>query len=171
MITDGVIYLRAPEPIDLEPMYEVENDRSLWLFSAVRAPMSKYRIKEFVVSYDANILATDSGRFTACRVEDNSVVGFVDYFELDAVNRRAGIGLVIRHDERGHSYGTRCISLLADYFGGELGLHSLWAVISQSNKASQASFEAAGFKSSGCLRSWIRNGQSYTDALIYQRIL
>lgn len=171
MITDDIIYLRAPEPADLPTMYAVENDRSLWYCNAVRAPMSMYKIREFVESYNANLLATDSGRFTICRRADDAVLGFIDYFELDTLNRRTGIGLVILEEFRGQGYGSRSLELLAGYLDKELGLHSLWAIVAQDNKASRATFEAARFFSSGNLRSWIRIGGSYADALIYQRLL
>lgn len=171
MISDATIYLRAPEPGDLSTMYAVENDRALWQSSAVRAPMSMYRLRQFVEAYDANVLATDSGRFSICRCSDDALLGFIDYFELDTLNRRAGIGLVILEEYRGQGYGKASIDLIARYFGQELGLHSLWAVIAQDNPASRATFEAAQFTTSGRLRSWIRTSTSYTDALLYQRLL
>lgn len=171
MISDTNIYLRAPEPGDLSTMYAVENDRSLWQSSAVRAPMSMYKLRQFVEAYDANVLATDSGRFTICRRSDDALLGFIDYFELDTLNRRTGIGLVVLEEYRGKGYGTASINLLAEYLGRELGLHALWAVIAQDNQPSRATFEAAGFTTSGRLRSWIRTGSTYTDALLYQRLL
>lgn len=171
MISDANIYLRAPEPGDLSTMYAVENDRALWQSSAVRAPMSMYRLRQFVEAYDANVLATDSGRFTICRRSDDALLGFIDYFELDTLNRRTGIGLVILEEYRLQGYGKASIDLLAEYLGKELGLHSLWAVIAQDNQASRATFEAAQFTTSGRLRSWIRTSTSYTDALLYQRLI
>lgn len=171
MITDGTIYLRAPEPGDLPAMYAVENDSSTWQSSAVRAPMSMRRLEQFVESYNPDIIGAESGRFTICRRDDDEVLGFIDFFELDAVNRRAGIGIVILSGYRSRGYATAALRILAGYMRCEQGLHSLWAVVTIDNEASRRAFISAGFTGCGRLRSWIRRDCSYTDAIMLQRVL
>lgn len=171
MINDGIIYLRAPEPRDLGVMYSVENDCSLWSLSNVRGPMSMKRLEEYVDSYNPNVLETDSGRFVICLSDSDSVVGFVDYFELDLLNRRCGVGLMVLNESRRHGFGTRALNLLARYMGRDLGLHSLWAVIGAENAASQHAFRAAGFTESGRLHDWVRYGDRFTAAILVQRLL
>ena len=39
------ICLRAPEPEDLELLYEWENDSSLWIAGNTRAPYSKFQLR------------------------------------------------------------------------------------------------------------------------------
>ena len=41
-------YLRALEPEDLEFVYKVENDESVWEVSNTNAPYSRFLIKEYL---------------------------------------------------------------------------------------------------------------------------
>ena len=49
-------------------------------------------------------------------------------------------------------------------------MHQLAAVVAVDNAPSIALFKSCGFKSTGRLRSWIRRGRTYADALIFQRL-
>ena len=49
-------------------------------------------------------------------------------------------------------------------------MHQLAAVVSVDNAASRALFDAAGYRTAGRLRSWVRRGRSYIDVLLYQRL-
>ena len=40
--------LRALEPNDLELIYEVENDKSLWVYSNTASPFSRHTLKKFI---------------------------------------------------------------------------------------------------------------------------
>ena len=42
------IYLRALEPEDLDFVYEIENDTSLWALSDTQTPYSRFLIKQYL---------------------------------------------------------------------------------------------------------------------------
>ena len=42
--------LRALEPSDLDIMYDIENDKSLWVYSNTSSPFSKHTLKKFIES-------------------------------------------------------------------------------------------------------------------------
>ena len=62
------------------------------------------------------------------------------------------------------------LTQLCDYASTTLGMHQLAAVVAVDNAPSIALFKSCGFKSTGRLRSWIRRGRTYADALIFQRL-
>lgn len=171
MISDGVIGLRAPEPSDVDALYRWENDRSGWGDGDVRAPMSRQLLWDYVQNYNPDLYAAGQLRLVIAECDGGKAVGAVDLYEVDAMNRRAGVGIVVDAGCRGLGYGGRAVELLADYARKELGLHQLWAVAGRGNTASRALFDRCGFRISGCLQSWIRTGDSYVDAYFYQKLL
>ena len=40
--------LRALEPDDLDLLYDIENDKSLWKYSNTSSPFSKHNLKKFI---------------------------------------------------------------------------------------------------------------------------
>lgn len=171
MITDGVITLRAPEPDDVDAIFRWENDRSQWMDSAVRAPHSRQAVWEFVTNCDNDIFSRGEARFVIELNKGRTPVGALDLTSFDALNRRAEVGICVDRAYRQSGYAARALSLMCGYAYTELGLHQLWAVTSVDNPAGRALFVKCGFKVSGRLKSWIRKGESYGDAYIYQRLL
>lgn len=171
MLTDGTITLRAPEPADIDIMYLWENDPLLWIDGAVRAPMSRQLLHDFVMSYNPDPNASGQMRLIIESNATRTAAGCIDLYEYDAINRRAGVGIVISREHHGRGYASAALELMKLYCGQHLGLHQLWAIINRENEPSVRLFTGAGFKTCGSLRSWIRIGNTYRDALMYQLIL
>ncbi len=72
--------------------------------------------------------------------------------------------------ERGKGMGTKALDLLCSYASEVLGMHQLAAQIACDNEASRRLFDRCGFKPCGMLRSWLRRGRHYADAIIVQRL-
>lgn len=45
------IRLRALEPEDLDMLYEIENDRSLWNVGATNVPYSRYTLHDYIAHF------------------------------------------------------------------------------------------------------------------------
>lgn len=165
------ITLRAPEPHDVAKMYRWENDAREWASSATRGPVSMKRLQDYVDSYCADAFVAGELRLIIADAVTGESVGCVDLFEVDAVNRRAGVGIVIDESRRRKGYGRAALLKMQWYAGEMLGLHQLWATICVDNVLSRALFTACGYKPCGCLRSWIRTGRKYADAYMYQLLL
>lgn len=171
MLTDGTITLRAPEPSDIDMLYLWENDSSIWEEGAVRAPMSRKMLFDYVNNYNPDPNAAGQMRMVIALNATGDAIGCLDLYDYDALNRRSGVGIVIDESHRNRGYGIASLELLAEYCRRSLGLHQLWAIVSRSNDSSLALFKRAGFRSCGSLKSWIRTGDSYRDALFLQRLL
>lgn len=169
-LSDGIITLRPMEPEDVDAIVAWENDTRAWTDATAAAPFSRRVIEDYVMTYDPDIFAARQLRLI---IDDGSgaPAGAIDLFEFDPVNRRAGIGIVVDPSRRRRGMALRAINILAAFAADRLSLHQLWAIVGESNGASRALFDAAGFKASGRLRSWLRVGSSYADALFLQRLL
>lgn len=164
------ITLRAPEPGDLDTLYLWENDPQLWPFGDAAAPLSRHMLAQYLDSYSGDIGRDGQLRLIVVERSSGKPVGIADLFDYHARDRRAGVGIFIDEAYRGRHYALQTLAWLSVYCPTHLGLHQLWAAVSADNRPSRRLFEAAGYKTCGRLRSWLRTGRRYSDAVIYQRL-
>ncbi len=171
LLTDGTLRFRALEPTDVDVLMAWENDTSLWEVGATVAPYSRKQLWEYIDTYDGDIYRACQLRFMIEECCSGTAVGTADLFDFDALNRRSSFGLLIAREYSGRGYGARAAAILEQYCRLRLGLHQLWCVIPADNAASRALFQKLDYRISGRLRSWLRTGESYRDAYVYQKIL
>ncbi|MGL4384210.1 MAG: GNAT family N-acetyltransferase, partial [Flavobacterium sp.] len=92
----NTIYLRALEPNDLEFVYAMENDQSIWEVSNTQTPYSRFLVKQYLENAHQDIYEAKQLRLAICKDQDFPAVGLIDLFEFDPKNNRAGIGIVIQ---------------------------------------------------------------------------
>ncbi|WP_138433649.1 GNAT family N-acetyltransferase [Winogradskyella algicola] len=164
------IYLRALEPEDLDFIYEIENDTSLWVLSDTQTPYSRFLIKQYLENAQQDIFEAKQLRLAICTAE-GIAIGLIDVFDFDIKNKRAGIGILIKDKaNRYKGYGKEALNLLVDYCFKILHLHQVYANISESNEASLRLFENNGFKKIGLKEDWSFDGQQFSNEYILQRI-
>lgn len=167
-----LVTLRAPEPSDLDMLYELENDSSAWETGCTAAPVSRDLLRRYIESAETDITATRQLRLMIVSRESHETVGAVDMFNVDILNRRAEIGIAVTAAHRRRGYALKALAAIAAYGRRYLGLHQLYATIASDNAASRALFARAGYKTSGRLQSWLlRRDGVYEDAYICQLML
>lgn len=164
------IYLRALEPEDLDFVFKIENDTSLWELSDTQAPYSRFLIKQYLKNAQQDIFEAKQLRLAICTM-DNNTIGLIDVFDFNIKNKRAGIGIIIQDESnRQKGYGKEALELLVIYCFKTLHLHQVYANISKHNKASLKLFESNGFDKIGLKKDWSFDGEKFTDEYILQRI-
>ena len=164
------IYLRALEPEDLDFIYTIENDESLWEISNTQTPYSKFLIKQYLEHSHKDIYEVKQLRLIISNY-DNIALGMIDIFDFDFKNSRAGIGVLVKEEpNRQKGYGSEALKLLIDYCDAYLGLHQLFCNISEDNLASIKLFENHGFVKVGLKKDWTKLGDSYKNEYLFQRI-
>ena len=165
-----LIYLRALEPEDLEFVYNIENDTSLWELSDTQTPYSRFLIKQYLENAQQDIYEAKQLRLAICDSSD-STIGLIDVFDFDIKNKRAGIGILIQNEEnRNLGYGKEALELLVNYCFQTLHLHQVYANISEGNSSSLKLFETNGFNKIGLKKDWSFDGKTYTNEYLLQRI-
>ncbi|WP_044398724.1 GNAT family N-acetyltransferase [Lacinutrix sp. Hel_I_90] len=164
------IYLRALEPEDLEFVYSIENDESIWELSSTQTPYSKYLIKQYLENAHADIYEVKQLRLVICSY-DHETLGMIDVFDFDAKNKRAGVGILVKEDEnRNKGYGREALKLVTNYCFTHLNLHQLYCNISEENNNSIKLFSNQGFKSIGLKKDWNLNNGAYKNEYLFQLI-
>ncbi len=166
----SVILLRALEPKDIDFLFELENDQDLWHLSQTQQPFSAHLLQNYIANADRDIYEAKQFRFAIELSDKQQVAGFIDLFDFDPKNKRAGIGIIIHRKYQGFGFGSAALKLVMDYAFKILYLHQLYANIAIDNLPSIQLFESAGFELAGHKKDWLFDGETYKDELLYQLI-
>ena len=170
-LTGKTIYLRALEPNDLEFVYAMENDQSIWEVSNTQTPYSRFLVRQYLENAHQDIYEAKQLRLAICQDDDFPALGLIDLFDFDPKNNRAGIGIVIQGAEnRNQNIGSEALELLIKYAFYHLNLHQLYANIAEENVASMALFSKFGFQKIGTKKDWTLVNGVYKDEAIFQLI-
>lgn len=163
------IFLRALEPEDIDFVYEVENDETIWNVSNTNTPYSRFLIRQYLENAHQDIYEAKQLRLAICNNDDFTAVGLIDLFEYDPRNNRAGIGILVQNSSfRNQGIGTEALGLMIQFAFRHLNLNQLYANIDAENEASLKLFANFGFQKIGIKKQWnLINGQ-YRDEALFQ---
>ena len=161
--------LRALEPSDLEMMYDIENDKSLWVYSNTTSPFSKHTLKNFIENSHLDIL--DHKQIRLVIYDDSDSYGFIDLFDYDHISRRAGIGIVIFERFRSKGFGSLSLKLIEEHVLNHVPIHQLYANISSDNFESISLFKKNGYCRVGVKKDWVFYKNKFNDVVLFQKIL
>lgn len=165
------VFLRALEPYDLDYLFDVENEESLWEVGNSLTPYSRYILEQYIANGFRDIFEVKQLRLVICETETERAVGFVDLYDFDPEHRRAGIGIVIYPEkEQRKGFAYEALKLICNYAFNRLGCHQIFAGITADNPGSIALFEKAGFEKNGIKKEWTWSEGKYKDELFYQLI-
>lgn len=165
------VYLRALEPNDLEFLYEVENNESIWEVSNTQTPYSRFLIKQYLKNAHQDIYEAKQLRLAICKDHNFPAIGLIDLFDFDPKNNRAGVGIMIQNQQdRNSGIGSEALGLLIRYAFRKLNLHQLYANINPENKPSVSLFTTFGFEEIGTKKQWNLVEGKYKDETLFQLI-
>lgn len=167
-LKENGITLRAPEPEDLELMYAMENDTSMWCAGNATLPYSRYTLRAYLEQSRQDLLSERQARFVI--ETENGPAGMIDLADYDPLNSRAEVCIGILGCYRGKGIAAHALQLLCQYATGRLHLHQLYAYIPTWNSDSIRIFEKAGFTEHSTLKDWIRSEEGYSDAILMQKV-
>ena len=163
------IYLRALEPEDLELIYSIENDESVWSVSQTQTPYSRFLIKQYLENCHKDIYEVKQLRMVIMS-KDNKPVGFVDLFDFDPKNDKVGVGVLIFNEFRGKKFAKSALGLLIKYVFKNLYVHQIYANVLEDNLISISLFENLGFVKTGMKKDWVLDGSQYKNEYLFQLI-
>jgi len=165
------IHLRALEPEDLDFVYAIENDETIWEVSNTQTPYSRYLIHQYLENAHQDIYEAKQLRLAICLNNSQEAIGLIDLFDFDPKNNRAGVGILINDTlNRNRGIGSEALALIVDYSFEQLQLHQLYANIGTDNEISIQLFTKFGFQKIGIKKDWIKVNNRYKDELLFQLI-
>lgn len=164
------ISLRAMEPEDLDLLYRIENDETMWGMSLTNVPYSRFVLHEFMSETTGDIY-TDKQVRLIVEDEQHQPIGLADIMKFDPKNQKAEIGIIICKSYRCQGFAKAAVERLHQYAHDTLHLHQLYAVVAVENETSLNLFKRMGYRQTGSLSDWLFDGTAYHDAFILQCLL
>ncbi len=164
------VRLRALELEDLDFLYRIENDEAVWNVGNTNVPYSRSVLVDYITSSRADIYADRQVRM----VMENQLrepVGFVDLVDFDPRHSRAELGIVVDGRFRGQGYARSALFKICDYARDVVGLHQIYAIVAKSNDKCSRLLKNFGFQVDTELKGWLRIGDDYEDANLFQYFL
>lgn len=163
-----MLRLRPLEPEDLQLLYTIENDPSLWDAEDSDAPYSKYALRNYIAAMQS-VHECGQLRLVAEDTETGEAVGLADITGFTARDARAEVGIAILAAYRGRGYGQAALSLLEEIASERLRVHMLFARVGEGNRLSRKLFLAAGYSHAATLPQWHYTRGGYEDVLLFQK--
>ena len=169
MLQSNIILLRAPEPHDVDFLYQLENDVKLWHVTQTFRPFSRFEMEQYVLMAEKDPYSAHQVRFMI-ELSAGETIGTVDLFEIDPHNKRAGVGIVIVEEYRKKGYAFNALELIITYAFEQLDLHQLYCNIEVDNQESLKLFKKLNFEISGIKKDWNRIENGWQNEYLLQLI-
>ena len=170
LLENSEIRLRAPEPEDLDVLYQWENDTALWPLGISIAPFSRYTLRQYLANSTQDIYTDKQLRLMIEHLQTGETIGTVDLYDFDPFHGRAAVGILIDPRFRTQGYGLQALTLLESYVFGFLNLHQLYALVPEKNSASIRLFQKAGYTQAGRLTDWLSDGDGFEEVRLLQKL-
>ncbi|WP_046745399.1 GNAT family N-acetyltransferase [Kordia zhangzhouensis] len=168
-LTGEKLDLRALEPEDLDFIYEIENNESIWEISATQTPYSRFLIMQYLENAHQDIYEAKQVRLVMVNKQKEKI-GLIDLFEFDPKNKRVGVGLLIQNPAlRNKGYGKEALQLVCNYAFKYLDVHQIFANVGEDNTASITLFENMNFQKIGLKRDWNYVNGVFKNEILYQK--
>ena len=167
-LSNDRIYLRAVEPEDMDVMYEMENDPSMWDISNFTVPYSRYVLRQYIEGSQCDVFADKQLRLMIMSKSDHRILGTIDITDFVPLHSRGEVGIAVHKDYRRQGYASDALQLLCEYAFDFLSLTQLYAHVATDNEVCMKLFTSCGFVQCGLLKDWLQVGGCYKDASIFQ---
>lgn len=170
LMSDEHVRLRAIDLEDLDMLYEVENDPSLWELGNTTTPYSRFTLKQYIKNSQHDLFADKQLRLMIVCRKDNRVTGIIDLYDFVPLHAHAGVGITILPAFRGKGHASAALSLLCRYAFDFMHLKQLYAHIASDNLPCLNLFTSCGFVQCGLIKEWLRTDNGYKDVVMVQKI-
>ena len=144
MLVSAEIKLRTLKDTDLDFLFSLENDKSLWAVSGTTESFSLVQLANYISHAKQDIAIAEQFRFVIDW--QGKAIGCIDLYEYNFKRKNAGVGIVILKKYRRKGFAKQSLTLLIKYAWEKLHLKQLHTGIFSDNKASLALFQSVGFE-------------------------
>lgn len=171
LLSDGVVALRRPEPVDGPYYWTMRNN--LALVSSVmgfRLGVAERTVDEWIASGGG--VTGDDLLLTATLVSDGRPLGYAKAFRVDRFSRHAWVGLsLFDEQDAGKGYGTRMLTQTCDYLRDYVGLRKISLEALASNARALSMYQRLGFVEEGRMVSQYFTAGRFEDVVILSRFV
>ena len=172
LLSDGVVALRRPEPVDGPHYWRMRND--LALVSSVmgfRLGVSEHAVDDWIARGGG--VSGDDLLLTAVLIpEEHRPMGFVKAYRVDRFSRHAWVGLCLFGEaDAGKGYGRRILTQTCDYLRDYVAVRKVSLEVLATNARALTLYAHLGFTEEGRMKSQYFTGGHFEDVLLLSRFL
>jgi len=142
MLVQEPISLRFLKKSDLDFLFKIENDKSLWGYGSEKKTYSRDELLTYIENSDISIKNIKQFRFVIDY--NDSAIGFIDLFDYNI--REVSVGIIIDEKYRSRGFAKKSINLIIKYCFNILCVKKLNSCVESSNIISNNLFISSGFK-------------------------
>lgn len=166
-LTSSRLQLRWLDEHDVADLFAIFSDPQVMRYWSSAPWTDEAAGAELVESVRSHFAAGSLYQWGIAHRSDDAIIGTCTLANVDAQNRRAEIGFILRHDHWGQGYMFEALCTLLRFAFGQLALHRMEADVDPRNEASIRLLERLGFQREGYLRErWIV-GEEINDTIFY----
>jgi ribosomal-protein-alanine N-acetyltransferase len=160
MITGKQVFLRAPQPNDLEEFTTLNRESAWFHRGLVSPPTDETQFFEYLERCNRS----DTASFFICRKANQAIAGAINLSQIFRGGfQNAYLGYFIGAPFAGKGYGTEALQLMLRHAFKDLHLHRIEANIQPGNVASVALAKRAGFVQEGYSRRYLKIAGKWRD--------
>jgi RimJ/RimL family protein N-acetyltransferase len=172
LVSDSVVGLRRPEPIDGPLFLRIRNDLAVVsMMMGFRLGVSEQTVSDWIKR--GGDVSGDDLLLTAVVIpEAHRPIGYIKAYHVDRYSRHAWLGLSLfdQHDA-GRGYGRRILTLMSDYLRDYVDVRKISLELLATNERALGLYTSLGFEPEGRMKSQYFTGGRYEDVLILSRFL
>ncbi len=166
-LTSTRVVLRWLEQSDLPALFQVFSDRRAMRYWSSPPWTEKADAVKTLDSIRRHFAEDSLYQWGIARLTDDTIIGTCTLAQIDAGNRRAEIGFILRSDQWGQGYMSEATNTLLRFAFRELNLHRIEADVDPRNEPSIRLLERLGFQREGYLRERWLVGEEINDTVFY----
>ena len=166
-LTSSRLQLRWLEEHDAADLFAIFSDPQVMRYWSSTAWTEENAGIDFIESVQRSFVAGSLYQWGVARRNDDAIIGTCTLAGVDAQNRRAEIGFVLRRDHWGKGYMFEATSTLLRFAFEQLALHRVEADVDPRNEAAIRLLERLGFQREGYLRERWLVGEEINDTVFY----
>ena len=164
------VKFRALELDDLQWLYLIENDESLWKYSNTIVPFSKEILTKYILNSNRDIFDVKQLRMVVYSKEV-SRIGLIDLYDFSPENKRLALGIIIDEKYRNIGVAKNALSLIEKWIKNRLDIHQIYVNIGEENLISIKLFKSLGYKKIGLKKDWNFYNNKFNSEYTFQKIL
>ena len=110
MLVSAEIKLRTLKDTDLDFLFSLENDKSLWSVSGTTESFSLVQLANYITHAKQDIAIAEQFRFVIDW--QGKAIGCIDLYEYNLKKQNAGVGIVILKEYRRKGFAKQSLTLL-----------------------------------------------------------
>ena len=169
LIVGRHVRLRAWTPADVPFFVALRNDLATQVALMARPrPSNADRVVDWLTR------RTDDDRvafFVIAAADRDEACGFIELRDIDAVHRRAMLGVAVAFSHRGRGYATEALALIEAYGRDLLGLRKIVLEVRSDHETAAALYARAGYATVGVLAEHFYHDGAFHDVTVMEKRL